>query len=205
MAMRTSCPSAANCLGRLPSTSATPPSLANGTASVASIRTFKPGSPAVSSAISPSRRLCHLGLTPTQKEAYRIGRDLRAHAGLAAGVMPAALWLDVARRAAYTFRWRVARRARRGAAARERMRIAHYEHEKPSVHRRQDRGRPRLRPDTEGRPRPGIPGAEELSAPVALVADTAGDRVAVRLAAGCAGADHRADRLPAGLAGSQLP
>src|SRR5258708_13483956 len=41
--MRTSCPSAASALGRLPATSATPPSLANGATSVATNRMLRLG------------------------------------------------------------------------------------------------------------------------------------------------------------------
>src|SRR5258706_13087019 len=41
--MRTLCPSAANALGRLPATSATPPSLANGATSVATNRMLRLG------------------------------------------------------------------------------------------------------------------------------------------------------------------
>src|SRR5260221_14564881 len=90
--MRTLCPSAANALGRLPATSATPPSLANGATSVAMNRMLRLGC----AGIVPSSVVRHQlgaratapgwveasGSAPAARSGIHIDDDVTAHVAL---------------------------------------------------------------------------------------------------------------------------
>src|SRR5258707_12224559 len=94
--MRTSCPSAASALGRLPATSATPPSLAKGATSVATNRMLRLGCAGIvpssvvqrcvcarAHASSPVRQGVHpSGTAPAARSSVHIDDDVPAQAAL---------------------------------------------------------------------------------------------------------------------------